>query len=173
MQAAALLRHVSASAAWCQSTTFLDSWGALFLALLGTCTRGPCWPLDIDKQSTGRLPAAPALCHHLSLCPVWGQLVAAGAAGGIVGPLRALVLLETSPQTHALHVRKHVTTTLPMCLLGGFLGSSHAENSARHSQLRLRVTPSRQGLQETTGWRAVDSQPCAEGFQASHLELAA
>ena len=33
--------HGLASVAWCQSTMFLDSWGALCLALLGTCTEGP------------------------------------------------------------------------------------------------------------------------------------
>ena len=55
-------------------------------------------------------------------------MVVAVAAGGIGGLPRAPALLADL-QTDALHVPKRMTIKLLVCLLGGFLGRSHAENA--------------------------------------------
>ena len=62
-----------------------------------------------------------------------GQQVVAVAAGGIVGLVRAPVLLGTSLATHALHVPMHVTVIMPVCLPGGLKGRSHAESATRQT----------------------------------------
>ena len=53
-----------------------------------------------------------ALCYHLSLSVGRGQLALAVAAGGIVGLLRAPVLLGTSLRTHALQVPQALDTQI-------------------------------------------------------------
>ena len=97
-------------------------------------------PVKLICRALGSCHQAP--CYHLSLCVARGQLTVAVAAGGIVGLLRAPVLLGTSLRTHALHVPKHVTNR-DACLATSWAGMqrsqgdkplAQAESHAEHAR---------------------------------------